>query len=200
MITINEESVDSALKKAISRILDIQENSQDPELFAETQMTIDISNPEDFAVDWRSSPEQLMGLLAHVECGDKIAIALVDHYGERLKSGKLDAVHELIKKNKYTKRAVLSVWDSSNDLVNRKGSACVNYYWFRVKGNKIDCHSHMRACDVFSKLAANLGISCDLHVKFANSLSLSVGSFSLFIDCAHIYKKDYHLAKKLIQE
>jgi thymidylate synthase len=57
----------------------------------------------------------------------------------------------------------------------------------------------MRACDVFTKLGADLAIFSSVTEEVADALEIPVAALDLIIDCGHIYKKDLNQAELLLE-
>jgi thymidylate synthase len=174
--------------------------SEDPELAAEAPALIRIKDPAKCAVPWRTNASQLQKkTLAHLPMAKELTDKMVEHYSKRISLLEIERVIDLIRRKPCSKRAVLSVWEP-DDIARESGSACINYFWFRQSNDLLGCRVHMRACDVYAKLAADIAISCDLQMSVASALGLTPSPFELFTDCAHIYKKDVRQILKFIDE
>jgi hypothetical protein len=196
ILTVSPTSFDDVLIKAINLLNRC--NTDDPELISETPLLIRIDNPSQFNLPWDVNPPSLLQALSHTINSDDILSSLVAHYSERIVSEDIDKVCSLLLDNPFSKKAVLSLWDK-DDVSKPSGSACMNYFWFRKHQDYLICRVHMRACDIFTKLCADIAISCNLHEKISKRLNYQLGNLEIFIDCAHIYKRDSALIEAFLK-
>ncbi len=188
MIQLQTHSFIEAHHLTVKKLFHESHPSSDPELLCESFITLEISQfPE--PGDWLRDKSVLEEATKHLHPTDKIAERIRDHYSERMTDQKIHDVIQLLKRRPYSKKAVIQVWEDG-DLDRERNSACIMYIWFRRNENALNCHTHIRASDVFKKLLANLLIVSRIHIDIAKQLGLEVGIMRFVSDCGHLYKED----------
>ncbi len=188
MLFIQAQSGIEARKKLIEAMLNEATPSSDAELLIEAPFVLRFDAPKS-VIDWRHDDTALCDVVPASNERDALVNTLRAHYFARISQTKIAAVIELLQRNPYSKKAVLSFWEEG-DMLRAAGSACIMYMWFRRCGENIDCHIHIRASDVYKKLLANIAIASQVHSEVASSLKLGIGFLFVISDCGHIYKID----------
>ena len=145
-------------------------------------------------------------------------------YGPRLRNwnghtNKVDQIKnvvELIKEDKFTRRAVMSMWDPSEDIVDSKDIPCNNWVHFFVRDFPAGIWDNGRyaSSEMVDALYMNVTQrSCDilwgysgidtfawsvLHQMMAYWTGCKVGEFSHFISSLHLYERHYKRAEKIL--
>lgn len=195
MVFIKIESLQTAHAEAIKAVL--QSKTSDPELIGELGLFFEIYNPWEYAMSWEQNDENFIRLFNHIQSDTIPNQDMIDHYKERIDDAQLKSIIKLLTINRNSKKAILDLWKIS-DINKDKGSACMNYFWFRIINDELFCRLHMRACDIYNKFLADIAIACSTHKLLADELNIRMGKFELFTDCAHIYTKDYKKANFLV--
>ena len=116
-------------------------------------------------------------------------------YGQRLRSwfgrDQIEQVIEQLATNIDSARAVMSLWDASQD--NNDNPPCLNHIWVRIVDNELSLTATFRSNDMFSAWPANaMGLRA-LQKYIYSSLvekthhSLKMGALITISQSAHIY-------------
>lgn len=131
-----------------------------------------------------------------------------DGYGPRLyKYNQLASVVHRIKDDKYTRQAVLSIFDPSVESYqsmintighpNSKDMSCNNLMYFTVEDGKLDLHITNRSNDIFfGAYTINLFSFTLIQEILANILDLKVGKYSTYQHNAHYYLDNEIIVKQ----
>jgi thymidylate synthase len=124
-------------------------------------------------------------------------------YGDRWRVhfgyDQIPVVIALLDKDPTTRRAVLGMWDTREDLVDQhsKDLPCNTHIYFRRRDRYLDMTSCCRSNDlVWGCYGANVVHMSVLHEYIASKLQLRPGSYYQFSNNAHVYKRHYHLLKQ----
>jgi Thymidylate synthase len=184
---------DSAFDAYRSAFLDLYTNvdrlSSDPELLRESPGQLLIRLDGGFASPLEVRGNRFVGDFNYdsfVARGEIIFSVVRSHY-ERilLSSGSLNQVVKLLSNRPMSKRGIADVWAPA---AATNQTPCLVYLWFRVDGDQLHCHAHMRANDVYRKLLMNLHLLLAAHAWVAHSLSLQQGQYLHYCDSLHFYK------------
>lgn len=99
----------------------------------------------------------------------------------------------------YSRRALIDLWRDSDFSRLEEGAACITQIYFRIKGGKLEMHTHARANDVINCLLFDLQIMQYIHTSVASGLNLIVGEHIHFVDALHLYKKDKDKIQEIIK-
>lgn len=104
-----------------------------------------------------------------------------------------------LKKNKHSRRALISLWKPSHFKNLERSGACITQLYFRVKKGCLEFHTHARANDAHNCLLMDLHMMTTIHAWVADNLNLKVGKHIHFVDALHFYKKDKKSITKQIR-
>ena len=97
-----------------------------------------------------------------------------------------EAIH-LIKTNPNSRRIVVTAWNPSV-LDEIALPSCHAFFIFSVTGKKLNCHLTQRSGDIALGIPFNLACYATLTQMMAQETNLELGSFSHYINDAHIYE------------
>ena len=108
MIVIKAYSIEEAHTKVIKALLNNGSISYDPELIAEDSFEIELFNPCNSTIPWRSQISDIIKYLSHLPDKEKLANQIQSHYSERITYEDLQNLITLLRNKPFSKRAVLS--------------------------------------------------------------------------------------------
>lgn len=118
-------------------------------------------------------------------------------YHDRIKDQILFVVKEL-KRNKYSRRAVIDVRDNSVDMFNEH-PACLQHIQFLLRDNGLNMIVTMRSNDAFNACFMNMfAFILGIQKEVADKLNVEVGEYIHNVGSFHIYKKDYDKLQKML--
>src|SRR3990167_472840 len=101
----------------------------------------------------------------------------------------LKEVYKKLKKDKFTRQAVINLWNPFFD--NEEGSKdypCNNISYFKIRNNKLHLHQALRSNDVNLGLyPTNVFQFSMIHEYLASALGIEVGHLLFFSDSLHCY-------------
>lgn len=121
-------------------------------------------------------------------------ITLNGAYGYRwryhFEEDQIERVISMLQRDRYTRRAVLGMWDPSCDLdADSKDLPCNTHIYFRAWSNYLDMTVCNRSNDlVWGMLGANIVHMSALHEYITYAVGLQVGSLFQFTNNLHIYE------------
>jgi len=104
------------------------------------------------------------------------------------------AICNLIKKDPWTRRAVISMWDTALDLdQTQKDLPCNTHIYFRRNGTSLDMTVCNRSNDlVWGALGSNIVHFSFLMELIAHEVGLEVGKMYQFTNNLHVYERHWH--------
>lgn len=97
-----------------------------------------------------------------------------------------------LKRNPYSRRAVISIRDNEKDFEN-DDPACLQNVQFFIRNNKLDCKVLFRSNDACKATFMNMFAFIELQKKVAKELKINVGKYIHRANSFHCYDKDYRL-------
>ena len=111
------------------------------------------------------------------------------NYGIRI-APNLDRVIEKLRKDKDTRQAVISIYNTKDMFVKTKDVPCTLTLQFLIRDEKLNMIASMRSNDFFWGLQYDLFRFTLLHELVANELEIPLGWYCHFDGSLHVY--DYH--------
>ena len=99
-----------------------------------------------------------------------------------------------LKRNKESRRAVISIRDNETDSRN-KDAACMQSIQYFIRNNKLDCMILFRSNDLPEAFFFNAFGLIMLQEKIAKELGVETGTYTHRSNSMHCYEKDFPLLK-----
>lgn len=128
--------------------------------------------------------------------------------GVRSKTSNIDAIAELLAKDKYTRQAYFPIFlnEDVDMALNSRRVPCTLGYYFYFENDKLNVNYVMRGCDVVRHLNNDLYLTYRLleymmeKIEDLCSEVVYLGNMNIFIFNLHCFENDeYYINKKLIQ-
>ena len=103
-----------------------------------------------------------------------------------------------LKRNKESRRAVISIRDNEVDSRN-KDAACMQSLQFFIRCNKLDCMVLFRSNDLPEAFFFNAFGLIMLQEKIAGELGVETGTYTHRSNSMHCYEKDFQLLKNFVK-
>ncbi|MBC6356719.1 hypothetical protein ERK19_05060 [Lactobacillus helsingborgensis] len=116
-------------------------------------------------------------------------VTLSGAYGPKIKKS-LPKILKLFKKDPYTRRAVISLFDNNQNYLNSKDVPCTITLHFLIRNNKLDLFVNMRSNDFYLGLPYDIYSFSMLQVLVALELGLMPGNYHHHVDSLHFYERD----------
>lgn len=119
-------------------------------------------------------------------------------YGGRIMNNpdQLKYVYEVLKKDLYSRRALISLWRPELDSDHRdsfKDYCCTNTVNFLVREGKLDCTVYMRSNDLLWGCSSiNIYEFTVMQEILARLLKVEVGQYHHFANSMHLYTKGFN--------
>lgn len=102
-----------------------------------------------------------------------------------------------LKRNPYSRRAIISVRDFAVDSANHD-PACLQILQYFIREDKLHCKVLFRSNDLTEAFFYNAFAFICLQEKLAGELGIEVGSYVHRSNSMHCYSKDFHLLEGYI--
>lgn len=129
-------------------------------------------------------------------------------YGPRIRNWngadkRVDQLFEVVRvllDDPMSRRAVISIWDPSEDTCYSKDIPCNNWLNFYIRDNMLHLNVAQRSSDVLWGFSGiNMFEWSILMSIVAQSCNVAVGSLTFFFTNIHLYKQHYNRAKQIIE-
>jgi thymidylate synthase len=113
-------------------------------------------------------------------------------YNERIRY-QLKQTIDVLKFDKDSRQAVLTIYEGTKDSGNRSGLKrvpCSMYYQFLVREGKLDCIYSMRSSDFMTHFPYDIWMAAKLRDHIAEQIEVPVGKLIFFSGSLHAYQKD----------
>lgn len=108
---------------------------------------------------------------------------------------------ELLKKEPFSRRAVLDIYESDNGSdYFAKDVACVSTAQFLIRNNKLDVIVNMRSNDLIWGLPYDIYLFTMLQELLSLELNVELGKYYHNVGSMHIYDRHLDLAKEMLEE
>lgn len=114
-------------------------------------------------------------------------------YHSRMKD-QVDFVIDELKRNPYSRRAVISIRDNSMDM-GSENPACLQHIQYFIREHKLDCDVLFRSNDACKAAFMNAFALIMLQKKVADALGVNVGAYVHTANSFHCYEKDIPMLK-----
>ena len=126
-------------------------------------------------------------------------------YGQRMMDhegiNQIDSIVEQLKKENFTRRAVVCLWDVKKDN-NSSKPPCVTLVNALVNDNKLHLTTYMRSNDVYGAWPRNSLALRKLQKIILERVgnNLQLGNLSIVLNSAHFYKRDFNKINEIIEK
>lgn len=108
---------------------------------------------------------------------------------------------KLLKKDKYSRRAVLDLYDSDKGIdYFAKDIACVCTVQFLIRNEKLDVIVNMRSNDLIWGLPYDIYLFTMLQEMLALELGIGLGRYYHNVGSMHIYERHFNLGNEILSE
>jgi len=123
-------------------------------------------------------------------------------YGNRfVEFGQFVNIHEKLKKNINSKRAVMSIYTPYDTAPDRKDAPCTLGYNFLHRDGKFNMTTFMRSWDFFGGAKTyDFALSSFIQQSFCNWLDVKPGKLNYYVNSLHYYNRDQEQLEKLVME
>ncbi len=125
-------------------------------------------------------------------------------YGFRIQNyfeiDQLESLITLLKKDKETRRAVITLY-TPKDLTNNDSLdiPCNTTIFFKIRNSKLDITIINRSNDLYLGIPYNIFVFNVLQQYIASRLGIEIGVQRHFTDCLHLYERDFIKVKEIIR-
>ncbi len=200
MITITEADLYKAMRAAYAAI-DEAAPSADPDIYKE-DTAVFLFKPgyqdPDLIEEQSNKLQCIFEKAAYFPHNESLKVEAENEYWtEKLVSEKyLDNAIGHINKMPLSRSCLYNFWDNDDfNTANPKGN-CITQIYLRLRGDKLEMHSHIRANDVHRCLFMDLAYLMYAHQYIAEATGHRKGAFIHFVDSLHIYNKSVKEFKK----
>lgn len=113
-------------------------------------------------------------------------------YNERIRY-QLEKTIEILKRDKDTRQAVITIYEGEKDSDNRLGVKrvpCSMYYQLLVRDGKLDIIYSMRSSDFMTHFPYDIWMAAKLRDHIAEKIDVPAGKLIFFSGSLHAYRKD----------
>jgi len=131
-------------------------------------------------------------------------VTLRGAYGPRLRSwygrDQLSLVLDKLQQDRYSRQAVVQIFDPVLDYVESKDIPCNNLLKFQIRDNKLNLSVFVRSQDVIYGFPYDIFHWTLLQEVLANCLDAGLGTYYHVVDSLHLYERDKQLAYKILDD
>lgn len=117
-------------------------------------------------------------------------------YGPRIKD-QIPKIIKVLKKDKESRRAVLSIYNASDVAKDSKDIPCTLTLQFLIRSNKLTLVTNMRSNDVYLGLPYDVFNFTMIQEYVATLLNVEVGAYIHIVNSLHVYEKDREKIKRI---
>lgn len=118
-------------------------------------------------------------------------------YHQRMQN-QIEAVIQELKRNPYSRRAVIRVAEPNDILMN--DPPCLQLIQYQLRDNCLDCTVYFRSNDLWEATFMNAFALIEIQQLIASELNVLVGTYRHIAENAHIYKKDFEAFKSFVNK
>ena len=137
------------------------------------------------------------GMTVHGAYGPRL-FAFEKNDGEKV--DQIKNIIELLKRNRYSRRAVIQLFDATDIAVERKEVPCTCTLQFMVRGKRLHMFVSMRSNDAYFGLPHDVFAFTMLQEIIARSLNLELGFYKHFVCSLHLYENNVKGAEQFLKE
>jgi len=114
------------------------------------------------------------------------------------KVNQIEVVIGKLRKNWFTRRAVISLWAPEEDL-NSKYPPCICLLQAMIRGNRLLVTALLRSNDAWLSALPDMILISSLQKRIADDLNIECGEYIHHAISYHIYDYDYSMAKEVFE-
>lgn len=122
-------------------------------------------------------------------------------YGEILKYrhgfDQVEKIIELLKKDPYSRRAVLNLNVPNENVIETKDEICTIALQFFIRDGNLHCTTMMRSNDIWFGLPYDVIFFTELQKYIAGRLGVEYGEYHHFVTSLHVYDRNYNQLKAI---
>ena len=203
MIVIEASTISEAWRSALVSLW-ATPASEHPQHCRDMAMVVEVGNSvsERFDPLFPMSAQAIARTCAALVTGETVDGAVHEetlrYYRPRLfgPPDQIAAVIAALRADPFCKRAQASVW--LPEFIDAKFAPCLQVLWFQVQNGRLATHVHLRGSDAFAKLLMNLSEFGAVGEQVAASVGVPPGPLVVFLDSAHIYRRDEAAAEQTV--
>lgn len=125
-------------------------------------------------------------------------------YGDKINwngRNQLLEVYEILKKDPGSRRAVVTIHDSKQELFSNTGSIdvpCTLELQFMIRDGALDCYVNMRGNDVMLGTPQNVAMWTFFQRMLAKWLDVATGKYVHHVNSLHLYERDVEKAIRIV--
>lgn len=108
----------------------------------------------------------------------------------KYKFDQVEKIIELLKRDKYSRRAVININVPNENVIKTKDEPCTICLQFLIRNNKLNCTSIMRSNDIWLGFPYDITFFTTLQKYIAIRLNVKCGILTHFVTSMHLYDKD----------
>lgn len=109
----------------------------------------------------------------------------------------IEKIIDLLKYDKYSRRAVLNINVPNENVIETKDEMCTVCLIYQIRDDKLHCTCVMRSNDIRFGTRNDLGYFLTLQKYIADRLGVAYGTYTHFAASIHVYDKDYDYVKSV---
>ncbi len=192
MITVQSESLLQCAKAAFLALYNGRANESDSAIYREDAAVLELPYPglDDQPFELRgTSLRYLSDYRRYLPFATEDHAKLEEAYftSAFITTGKLELVASGLQRKPDSRRAVVSVWESSHMNAPRSSAPCVTQLYFRLRSGRLEVHSHSRANDAYRLLLPDMQFARWCQDEIAKRMSVPVGRYLHFVDSLQLY-------------
>jgi len=200
MISINEKTILAAYKKAFIHMYEKTPVAFDSELWKEESGMVVLEDIDKSDVNITLKNDRFEYLFPYQEYFPYLNPTVIqeelDYWPtEFISPPRLKGLIEYLDKNKNSKRAIITLWSDKYRELSLQ-CPCTTTIFFRIMGDSLDMHTHMRANNASFLLYMDMDFLTGVHAIVANHFNLKRGTYIHFLDSLHIYRRDMDIVEK----
>ena len=133
---------------------------------------------------------------------DRMANYYVDNsenFPETHQYNQINFIIEDLRRNQYSRRAVIDVRDNSKDAYS-DDPACLQHIQFFIRDNKLHCKVLFRSNDACKATFMNAFALIMLQKRIADCLGIEVGTYTHRANSFHCYERDFLTLEKYVDK
>ena len=121
-----------------------------------------------------------------------------EEYDRELYVDQMEAVYYKLKKDPNTRQAVICLWDTHKDNLQKSlDYPCNNLCYLKIRDGKLHWTQTIRSNDLIFGTGTNIFQFSHLMEIMSGWLGVEMGTYTQVVDSLHVYQKDFYDKEKL---